>query len=137
MEDDLEFETLLHQKELERALVKISDILESKNNDSINIALDKQTEAFTDAIQSLPSSDVTVEIDQAVVVSSIEQMAIDILKGQQILVEATERQIEDQKKIITLIQDQIQEAQKMREWVFDFQKNNSGELIQSTAKQIK
>lgn len=139
-DDDLIFETMLHQKELEKTLKDISIDFSERDKDAIPSALIQHTKAIqkvADAIYELPSPEVNIELNNDKVILSIEDLASTLLNGQENLINLIELHTAEQIITNKTLIDVLTELMKKREWQFQFKKDSEGNITSSTATQIK
>lgn len=139
-DDDLIFETMLHQKEIEKTLKSISIDFSERDSQEITSTLINHTKAiekFADAIQELPSPEVNIELNQDKVIESIEDLSSKILINQKILINLVELHTVEQITTNDILLKVLNELIKHKEWEFNFKKDAKGNIISSTATQIK
>ncbi len=141
MVDDIDFDTLMHHKEVIKSLNRISVKLSEQKSDTISSDLiEQQTDAvnrFAETIKEMPAPEVNITIDQVVIANSIRDLGNTIIRDQKAISEAIERQTQGQKQITASVKELITEMAKKREWVFTHKKDAAGDITSTTATQIK
>ncbi len=124
MNEQEKLKALVEEKRHDDILAALKAIAEKDDNgllDAINSQADKIVD-FVEAIKNIPTPNVEVETNQDKVVHSLEQLAQQILVGQE--------------QILLTINALIIENTKLKEWDFIVHKE-FGRISKVTAKQLK
>jgi hypothetical protein len=140
-DNDLDFDTLMHQKEVVESLNGISLSLSQLKSETISSDLiEHQIEAvnrFAETIKAMPAPEVSVSVNNEALTVSITDLANSIVKDQKVLSEAIELQADQQKQIALSIKELTAEIAKKREWIFTHKKDDRGDIISTTAIQTR